>query len=77
MRLAHIVTHPIQYYAPLYRELSSRPEIDLTVFFASDFSVREYEDPGFGRSVGWDTPLLDGYRYRFLPSAQGLSLIHI
>jgi glycosyltransferase involved in cell wall biosynthesis len=74
VRLAHIVTHPIPYYAPLYRELSSRPEIDLTVFFASDVSVREYEDPGFDRSVDWDTPLLDGYRYRFLRSARGRKL---
>jgi glycosyltransferase involved in cell wall biosynthesis len=74
MRLAHIVTHPIPYYAPLYRELSSRPEVELTVFFASDFGVREYEDPGFGRSVAWDTPLLEGYRYRFMPSARGREL---
>jgi glycosyltransferase involved in cell wall biosynthesis len=74
VRLAHIVTHPIPYFAPLYRELSSRPEVELTVFFASDFSVREYEDPGFGRSVAWDAPLLDGYRYLFMPSARGRKL---
>jgi glycosyltransferase involved in cell wall biosynthesis len=71
VRLAHIVTHPIQYFAPLYRELERRPEVELTVFFASDFSVRGYQDPGFGREVAWDVPLLDGYRYRLLPSARG------
>jgi glycosyltransferase involved in cell wall biosynthesis len=75
VRLAHIVTHPIPYFAPLYRELSSRPEVELTVFFASDISVREYEDPAFGRSITWDTPLLDGYRYRFMPSARGRKLV--
>jgi glycosyltransferase involved in cell wall biosynthesis len=74
VRLAHIVTHPIPYYAPLYRELSARPEVDLTVFFASDFSVREYEDRGFARGVAWDTPLLEGYRYCFMPSARGRKL---
>jgi glycosyltransferase involved in cell wall biosynthesis len=74
MRLAHIVGHPIQYYVPLYRELSSRSEIELTVFFAADFSVREYDDPGFDRGVAWDTPLLEGYRYRFMPSARGRKL---
>lgn len=74
LRLAHVVSNPIQYFAPLYRELATRPEIDLTVYFASDFSVREYQDPGFGRPVTWDVPLLEGYAYELLPSAQGRHL---
>ena len=68
-RVAHLVSHPIQYFAPLYRELASRPEIDLTVYFYSDASARAYVDAEFGRSVTWDTSLLDGYRSKFLPSA--------
>ncbi len=68
-RVAHLVSHPIPYFAPLYRELASRPEIDLTVYFYSDATAREFADPGFGRSVAWDTPLFDGYRHRFMPSA--------
>lgn len=71
IRLAHVVSHPIQYFAPLYRELSRRPEIDLTVFFCSDYSLGAFHDPGFGRSVQWDTPLLEGYRWRLPPSAKG------
>jgi len=69
MRVAHLVSHPIHNQAPLYRELSGRDGIDLTVYFYSDASVRGYEDREFGREVRWDTPLLDGYRSRFLPSA--------
>lgn len=69
IRLAHLVSHPIQYFAPLYRELATRPEIDLTVYFYSDATTREFHDAGFGRSVAWDTPLLGGYEHRFLPSA--------
>ncbi len=69
VRVAHLVSHPIQYFAPLYRELARREEIDLTVYFYSDATAREFVDPGFGRSVAWDTPLLDGYRSRILPSA--------
>ena len=69
MRVAHLVSHPIQYFAPLYRELARRPEIDLTVYFYSDATAREFVDEGFGRPVTWDTPLLDGYEHRFLPSA--------
>lgn len=69
MRVAHLVSHPIPYQAPLYRELARRSEIDLTVYFYSDASVRGYHDVEFGRAVRWKTPLLEGYRSRFLPSA--------
>lgn len=43
-------------------------DIELTVFFSSDLSVRGYADAGFGGvQVKWDVPLLDGYSYEFLP----------
>lgn len=67
-RLAIIATHPIQYYVPLYRALAQEPELDLHVFFGSDFSVRGYRDPEFGREVRWDIPLTDGYAHTFLPT---------
>ena len=66
-KLAYFVTHPIQYQAPLLRMLAARPEIDLKVFFLSDLSVKSFKDKGFGVAVKWDIPLLDGYRYEFLP----------
>ena len=67
VRLAYLVSHPIQYQAPLLRRIAQEPDIDLTVFFGSDFSLREYKDEGFGVGVKWDVSLLDGYRYEFLP----------
>jgi len=67
VRLAYLVSHPIQYQAPLLRRIAEEPDIDLTVFFGSDFSVRGYKDEGFGVGVKWDVPLLDGYRHEFLP----------
>jgi glycosyltransferase involved in cell wall biosynthesis len=71
------VSHPIQYQAPLLRRIAQEAEVDLTVFFGSDFSVRAYQDEGFGVQVRWDTPLLEGYRSEFLPTLRdtgGLSL---
>jgi len=70
-RLAYLVSHPIQYQAPLLRLISAEPDIDLTVFFCSDLSVREYHDVGFGQALQWDVPLLDGYRHEFLPAFGG------
>ena len=67
-RLAYLVSHPIQYQTPLLRRIAREPEIDLTVFFGSDFSVRGYRDEGFGVEVKWDVPLLDGYKHEFLPA---------
>ena len=75
-RVACLVSHPIQYQAPLFRFLAARPGIDLTVFFLSDLSVHPYRDSGFGVNVKWDVPLLDGYRHEFLPrmgAGNGLS----
>jgi glycosyltransferase involved in cell wall biosynthesis len=66
VRLAYLVTHPIQYQAPLLRRIAAEPDIELTVLFESDFSTKNYIDDGFGRSIAWDVKLLDGYRYRFL-----------
>lgn len=66
VRLAYLVSHPIQYQAPLLRRIAAEPGIDLTVFFGSDLSVSSYRDEGFGVNVAWDTPLLEGYRSEFL-----------
>lgn len=68
VRVAYLVSHPIQYQAPLLRRIAKEPDIDLTVFFGSDFSVKGYKDAGFGGvGVKWDVPLLEGYRHEFLP----------
>ncbi|MEA5602302.1 glycosyltransferase family 4 protein [Nostoc sp. UHCC 0252] len=66
LRLAYFVSHPIQYQAPLLRLIAADPEIDLKVFFYSDFSLKAYQDAGFGRLIEWDVPLTEGYDYHFL-----------
>jgi glycosyltransferase involved in cell wall biosynthesis len=66
LRLAYFVSHPIQYQAPLLRLIAAEPDIQLKVFFYSDFSLQAYQDPGFGRAIEWDIPLTEGYDYQFL-----------
>jgi glycosyltransferase involved in cell wall biosynthesis len=66
-RIACLVTHPIQYQAPLFHHLAADPALELEVFFLSRLSVKDYYDPGFRARVQWDTPLLEGYRHTFLP----------
>jgi glycosyltransferase involved in cell wall biosynthesis len=67
MRLAALLTHPIQYFAPLFRTLAAQPGLELTVYYGSRRGTVPLVDPGFGKAFTWDVPLLEGYRYKFLP----------
>ncbi len=66
MRVAILTTHPVQYYAPVFRRLAIRPEIDLRVFYGWRGATSFVLDPGFGHVFAWDVPLLDGYDHVFL-----------
>jgi glycosyltransferase involved in cell wall biosynthesis len=60
-RLAFIVSHPIQYYVPLYQRLARRDDLSIKVFFTwHDGSVAK-QDRGFGIPIVWDIPLNQGY----------------
>jgi glycosyltransferase involved in cell wall biosynthesis len=64
MRLAIVVSHPIQYYAPFFRELARR--IDLMVYFAHRVTPADQAQAGFGVEFEWDVNLHDGYPHVFL-----------
>jgi glycosyltransferase involved in cell wall biosynthesis len=59
-------SHPIQYFAPLYRQLAADPAFRLTVLYCSRHGLQGEVDRQFGTSVKWDIPLLDGYNHVFL-----------
>jgi glycosyltransferase involved in cell wall biosynthesis len=67
-KLAIVTTHPIQYYAPIFRALAQSGSIDLRVFYTWSQAVGSIPDPGFGIPVQWDVPLLTGYAYDFVPN---------
>lgn len=64
MRLAVVSSHPIQYYAPLFRELAR--QIDVHVFFAHRATPQQQADAGFGTPFDWDLDLTEGYSHSFL-----------
>jgi glycosyltransferase involved in cell wall biosynthesis len=65
-KLAIITTHPIQYNAPLFELLTSRGFIKIKVFYTWGADVlKDKFDPGFGKKIQWDIPLLEGYDYSF------------
>ncbi len=63
--LIFLNSHPIQYFAPLYKEITETTTIDLTVWYCSDESIAGKFDKGFGTEVKWNIPLLEGYSYKF------------
>ncbi len=67
-RLAVVTTHPIQYYAPLFRRMAGHEDIDPKVFYGWTGSTEASYDPGFEQEVEWDLPLLEGYDHTFVPN---------
>lgn len=65
-KLVVLVSHPIQYFAPVYRALAQCADLDFSVLFSTRVGVDSSFDAGFGRVVQWDIPLLDGYESHFL-----------
>lgn len=63
-KLAIITTHPIQYYAPVFKLLAQ--QLDVKVFYTWGKQVLENKyDPGFKQEITWDIPLLEGYNHHF------------
>ena len=69
-RLAVVSTHPIQYYAPLFRALAARGAVEPHVFYGwTGAAGQAAHDHGFGEAFAWDVPLLDGYASTFVENA--------
>jgi glycosyltransferase involved in cell wall biosynthesis len=68
-RLAIVSTHPIQYYAPIFQLLAQSSRVQSRVFFTfSQTAAGPVADQGFGRTIVWDLPLLEGYDHEFVPN---------
>ena len=73
MKIGILASHPIQYHAPWFRELSRKA--DLEVFYAARL-VAEEQGVGFGSAFEWDIDLLSGYRHKFLRNEAARPSIH-
>ncbi len=66
MRLAVLVTHPVQYFAPIFRELAQQPDLEVKVFFGCNHGVIPQKDPNFGVVFQWDCEPTVGFEHEFL-----------
>lgn len=67
-------THPVQYRVPVYQELARLRPDRFRVLYATDCSANGYHDPGFGTTVKWKLPLLEGYPHEVLNAARNGSM---
>ena len=65
-KIAIIISHPIQYHAPLFQLLNERKIINIKVFYTWGQAQSEIFDPVFGHNRKWDIPLIEGYEYNFV-----------
>ncbi len=63
LRLLYLVSHPIQYQAPLLRKIAAESDIDLHVLFEHLDTAERYHDSGFHQDITWDVPLTEGYAH--------------
>ena len=75
-KVAFFLSHPIQYFSPLFRQLSLNPDIDLMVYYFSDETLKKYTDKQFNVEVEWDTDLIGGYSYKVIYNNSPLKTIY-
>ena len=68
LRVLTIASHPVQYSSPLFRLMAQHPRIDFQVAYCTLRGAEPGHDPEFGRSIQWDVPLLDGYKWTHFPN---------
>lgn len=74
MKLAVLVTHPVQYFAPVFRELAKQSDLELKVFFGCNHGIIPREDPNFGVVFKWDCQPTEGFEHEFLSTDSLLTL---
>ncbi|MBX2890021.1 MAG: glycosyltransferase family 4 protein [Saprospiraceae bacterium] len=65
-KIVFLNTHPIQYFAPMYQELTHSKAFDFEVWYCTRHGLNAEMDKQFGKAVKWDIPILEGYPHKFL-----------
>ncbi|MEO8721752.1 MAG: glycosyltransferase family 4 protein [Ginsengibacter sp.] len=66
LRIAIVVSHPIQHFCPQYVSFTENSNIEFKVFFASTLGYKKYVDVNFGEEISWGNLHLDKFDHLFL-----------
>jgi glycosyltransferase involved in cell wall biosynthesis len=74
MKIAIVVSHPIQHFCPMYASWAKNNNVQLKVFFASNLGVQPYEDENFARQIEWGNLYLNEFEHEFLNGVETLQI---
>lgn len=66
LRIAIVVSHPIQHFCPQYVSFACNPHIQLKVFFGSRLGLDKYIDINFKTEVFWGNLNMSAFDHQFL-----------
>ena len=66
LRLAVLLTHPVQYFKPVFLALAACEGVELMVFFGCNHGLIPSHDPDFGVAFAWDSSPSQGFPHQFL-----------
>lgn len=72
LKVAIVVSNPIQHFCPFYRAIAADGRVLVRVFFASDAGLRPFFDAQFARTIRWQDDLVDGFEHEFLANAHSV-----
>ena len=65
-KLGVLITHPIQYFQPVFEELAKSSEINTRVFFGCKAGFNEYYDKEFEKLISWNSSPTQGFESQFI-----------
>lgn len=72
VRIAVVISHPIQHFCPQYVSFAQNPQVELKVFFGSALGYKKYVDENFKTEVSWSNLQLERFPHCFLNGEQVL-----
>ena len=66
LKIAIVVSHPIQHFCPMYASWAKNEKVKLKVFFASNIGAVRYHDNNFGKEIKWGNLYLEEFDHHFL-----------
>lgn len=67
IKIGWLTQWPVHYHLPIYKGLSLNPDIDLTVIFCDDITLKGYFEKDMNTVRTWDDlDMLEGYQSKFL-----------
>jgi glycosyltransferase involved in cell wall biosynthesis len=61
MRLAVVLSHPVQHFGPQFRSWSRHTDIRIKVLYGSSTGAVTFYDPDFAQTVNWGDSVMAGY----------------